>query len=409
MINKLIRYIKGYLRIRISGNAVERFLNACSHKGIILWDLTPCNLYYEANIMLRDFKTLKPVIRKTRTKVCIVNRTGFPFFMHKYQKRRLFFSGFLFCIILMYYLSTFIWDISITGNQTCTTETLIEFLKTIDVEQGMKRKDLSCNDIVAELRKQFDDIIWASASINGSNLMIQIKENSDSLQIQETETKKSTPYDVISDTDCTITKMVIRNGLTDLKIGDKVEKGTLLVSGQIPILNDAKEVIGYQYVISDADIYGKTTINYENEINLTYHLKHPESIQKTEYYLQICNYRLGLGGIKNNYKNFTQYSKQQKIAGLYAGIRTATPYSSVKKQYSGKEIQQILSSDYKYYCKELEKKGVVILENNVKIYTWSDTAKAIGTITVELPVGQLKKSEFIEIGEPIDGNDGNNN
>lgn len=408
MINKFIRYIKGYLRIRISGNAVERFLNACSYKGIILWDLTPCNLCYEANIMLRDFKTLKPVIRKTHTKVCIVNRTGFPFLIQKYHKRRLFFIGFLFCIMLMYYLSTFIWDIRITGNQTCTTETLIEFLKTIDVEQGMKRKDLSCNDIVAELRKHFDDIIWASASINGSNLMIQIKENSDSIQIPEIKNNTSVPYDIVSDTDCIITKIIIRSGLTHIKEGDTIKKGTVLVSGHIPVLNDAKEVIDYQSVISDADIYGKVTINYENERNLTNHQKHPETIQKTEYYLQIGSYRLGFGSIKNNYKTFTEYSKQQKIAGIYAGVRTAIPYSSVKKQYSDTEIQQILSADFIYYCKELEKKGVVILENNVKIYTWSDTAKAIGTITVEMPVGQLKKSEFIEIGETIDGNDGNN-
>ena len=32
---------------------------------------------------------------------------------------------------------------------------------------------------------------------------------------------------------------------------------------------------------------------------------------------------------------------------------------------------------------ELKKKGVVILQNNVKIYTWSDKAKAAGILTIE--------------------------
>ncbi|MDE8722414.1 sporulation protein YqfD, partial [Alistipes putredinis] len=37
MLLKIIRYIKGYIRIRVIGYSAERFLNACSHKGIFLW------------------------------------------------------------------------------------------------------------------------------------------------------------------------------------------------------------------------------------------------------------------------------------------------------------------------------------------------------------------------------------
>ncbi len=41
MLLKIIRYIKGYIRIRVIGYSAERFLNACSHKGIFLWGLKP--------------------------------------------------------------------------------------------------------------------------------------------------------------------------------------------------------------------------------------------------------------------------------------------------------------------------------------------------------------------------------
>ena len=69
----------------------------------------------------------------------------------------------------------------------------------------------------------------------------------------------------------------------------------------------------------------------------------------------------------------------------------------------------MLSANFQYYCRELEKKGVVILKNNVKIYTWSDKAKAKGTLTVEMPIGHRVKSQLLETGDHIDGNDGNNN
>ncbi len=85
MLLKTIRYIKGYIRIRITGYSTERFLNACSHKGIVLWGLTPVNRAYEMNIETKGFRQLKPIIRKTGTKVVIVGRFGLPFFLHKYE------------------------------------------------------------------------------------------------------------------------------------------------------------------------------------------------------------------------------------------------------------------------------------------------------------------------------------
>ena len=35
----IINWLKGYLRIRVSGVAVERFINLCGYKNILLWDV----------------------------------------------------------------------------------------------------------------------------------------------------------------------------------------------------------------------------------------------------------------------------------------------------------------------------------------------------------------------------------
>ena len=113
MLLKIIRYIKGYIRIRITGYSTERFLNACSHKGVVLWGLTPVNRAYEMNIQAKGFRQLKPIIRKTGTKVVIVGRFGLPFFLHKNRKRKLFFAGALLSLALVFLLSRYIWNIDI--------------------------------------------------------------------------------------------------------------------------------------------------------------------------------------------------------------------------------------------------------------------------------------------------------
>lgn len=408
MLQRMFRYLKGYLRIRVSGNAIERFINACSYKGISTWEITSENKYYELNIGIKDFKKLKPVIRKTRTKVIIVERTGFPFFIKKYRNRKLFFVGFIAFILTIHYLSTYIWSIDIIGNYTYSTESILTFLESIDIKRGVKSQHINCTEISGKIREKYDDIIWVSTSVNGTMLKVLIKENEDSKNI-DINTDIHTPYDIVSDGDYQITRMIVRSGIANKKENEFVKQGDILVSGQIPVYNDAKEIINYQYAFSDADIYGKTDITYEDIIGKTTYDKKFSDIQKHQYFLSIGKYRFNLGTIENNYNHYEEYSKEYNIGKISVGIRSVYPYEKINRTYTMNEIRELLSKNFTYYCQELKKKGVVILKNNVKIYTWSDKAKAAGTITVEMPVGHKVKSEIIKTGDTIDGNDGNNN
>ena len=311
-----------------------------------------------------------------------------------------------FTIIL--YLSTYIWTIDIKGNYANSTEALTTYLESININRGTKVNDVDCTDISRKIRQKYDDIIWVSTHINGTSLVIQIKENQDSKELAA-DIETTDPYDIISDGDYLITRIIVRNGIPNVKQNMHVKKGDLLVSGQIPVYNDAKEITSYQYCVSDADIYGKSSVQYENEVQrLTFQKKYID-IEKHQYFMDLGKYRFLFGSIENNYDDFTEYSKYYSFGRISFGIRSIFPYNKIEKSYSDKEINQKLNNDFQYYCQQLEKKGVVILKNNVKIYTWSDKAMATGILTVERPIGQKVKSEIIEIGDYIDGNDGNNN
>ena len=97
MFEQLIWYLKGYVRIRITGYSPERFLNACRYKNIYIWDLKRVCGSYEMNLTIDGFRRLKEIVRKTGTKVCIIRRSGLPFLLHRYRKRHILLSGFLIC------------------------------------------------------------------------------------------------------------------------------------------------------------------------------------------------------------------------------------------------------------------------------------------------------------------------
>lgn len=431
MFLSMIRYIRGYVRIRVIGYSAERFLNACSHRSIYIWDLRPVNGAYEMYMAVDGFRKLKPIIKKTGTKAVIVERFGLPFFLHRYRKRKLFFIGAFTGIVLIYILSLFIWNIDIQGNLSRTDETILEFLEKKQVEYGMKKSSVDCTRIVKDIRKEFDDIIWVSASVKGTKLIIQVKENEDSLPTAgseegiEEEGGEEEPLDIVANQDCVITKIITRNGVPQVKEGDSVKKGDILVCGRVPVNNDAGETTGYQYHQSDADIFGRTAIQYEQEQSLTYTEKKKQSVKKVEYFIKIGSCRFGLGSRSHEYEHFEVSSREKQwrigedfYLPVSAGTRTITPYTPKECKYSKKELQKILSSRFERYCEDLEKKGVEIIQNDVKIYTGPKKALAKGSLTVILPVGQTAPTEVKEVpdneendksGDNIDGNDGDNN
>lgn len=426
MLSRLICYIRGYLRIRIAGYSTERFLNACRHRGIYLWGLQAVSGAYEMNISIDGFRKLKPIIRKTGTKVTIIRKSGLPFYFFRYRKRKLFFAGAFFFAFLIFWMSHYIWNIDITGNMSRTDETLLEFLKTKAVQNGMAKSKVDCQRIVKDIRKEYDDIIWVSASIRGTKLIIQIKENEDSPTVALAGKKGETsmPIDIVADKSCTIESAIVRNGLLQTEIGAKVKKGDVLVSGQIPVNNDAGEITGYQYHVSDADIVGKTSLKYKDSCGSTYVEKEAYDICKREYCLKIGNIRFAFGGIRNDYEYFTMDGEQRQLKifdnfffPVYWEARKAIPYVPHEKQLRKEEIQRILTERFVRYCEDLEKKGVEIIENDVKIYTGQNKSEARGSLTVRMPIGKKKASKLLEIpeqkeaddketGDNTDGNDG---
>ena len=104
MLSKLLSYKKGYVRLKITGSFTERFINICMARKIKVWDIekTEKNVLF-LSMYARDFLNIRPVARKTRSRVKIISKHGIFVSAKKYKKRKLFFAGaalfFLFLLV----------------------------------------------------------------------------------------------------------------------------------------------------------------------------------------------------------------------------------------------------------------------------------------------------------------------
>ena len=91
LIKILLSYILGYIRVSAEGYYIEKFINICTNKKIIIWNLKrDKNVKLHFNVRIDDFKEITKIAKKIKCKIKIEKKKGLPFLLNRYKKRKLF-------------------------------------------------------------------------------------------------------------------------------------------------------------------------------------------------------------------------------------------------------------------------------------------------------------------------------
>ena len=157
----LIYYILGYVNISVEGYFIERFINICISKNILLWNLKrKKSSFLYANIGMKEFKKIKEIAKITKCRVKIEKKKGLPFILHRYKKRKLFFASLITIITLIFAISNFIWNIEVTGNNSIPSEEIMKQVNESGLHIGILKQKIDTKEIINSIRLQRDDIAW---------------------------------------------------------------------------------------------------------------------------------------------------------------------------------------------------------------------------------------------------------
>lgn len=232
---KFIRFFRGYLRISFSGENSERMLTICAANRLLLWDILKDKNDIIASISVRDFLKLRYVKRKS--KVQILSKCGFPFYIRRYDKRFGFAVGILIFTFLMVFLPDRIWIIKVSGNQTIETKTIVSALEELDIKTGCCRRKIDSLNGAVELANMVEGIAWAALNVEGTTLTVDVTET-----IKEEMQNDTEPQNLIAISDGIITKVELIGGFSRVKPGDSVAKGDILADGFAEI-KDGTQII----------------------------------------------------------------------------------------------------------------------------------------------------------------------
>lgn len=393
----VILLLKGFVRLQVKGGSCERFLNLCGNHGIFIWELCPTEKGYEMNLLQRDVYRLKPLAKKCHTRIRIIQKYGLPFFINRHRKRKVFALGIFCCGFFIYVLSCFIWNIEISGNRSVSRPVLMEYLSAHAAGYGAKKDQIDCKAMAADLRAAFPDFTWVSVKMEGTGLIVEVQENTDVTLYEKRVYEDS---DLLSDVDGTVVSIITRQGTPCVKEGDQVEKGTLLVSGSLPITDDGDAVIAYQYCAADADIYVRTEVPYHDDIPLEFLQSAYTGAKRYGAFFKIGGRCFGMMPGKRRHAE-EDFLKKEHTLRLFddfylpfsVGVVTARAYKNELHSYTKEEARALAEEKLQKFLYQNEEKGVQISEKNVKIDISATSCHADGTITVIKKAGKRVRTE----------------
>ncbi|HIX66764.1 MAG TPA: sporulation protein YqfD [Candidatus Anaerostipes excrementavium] len=394
---RILHFIFGRLCFEITGQYIERFLNLCAKNNVVLWNLMPTKQGYTFFVRKKSYEDLKNLAAKTNIDLRLTGRYGLPYFLKEHRKRKAFFFSAGMAVLTVFFLSQFVWEITISGSEVYSESDLMKYVTTNFYRPGTWKQKVDCDLLEEHLREDYEEIAWVSCSLQGTRLHVEIKETLD----RKTKQNPAKPCDIVANKSGTITALSVKSGTPLVSVGDKVKKGSTLISGLIYYYSDDFQVTETDKIKADGEITMKTEESYKETIPMEYYEKEFEEGKTRIKSIYAGPYEWKLPSKEeDDHVDIVEKKHPLKIGkalyfpvGVY--MRTFRPYTAVKKTYTDSQAEKKLENRLERYIEKKQKKGVRVLKKDIKYKRKGGTYMAYGTIVQEEKVGKIRSIQAL--------------
>ena len=378
--NKLLQYLTGYVNITVEGYYIEKFINICTNKNIMLWNLKRENsIVLRASIHISDFKLLKRICKDTRCKVKIEKKKGFPFVIKKYKKRKVFIGLLIAIIFIIIGLSNFIWNIEVEGLETISKQDILNLAETEGLAVGKFKGKIDTKEVINKIRLERDDIAWVGIDVKGTNAIIKVVEADKKPEIVDEDDY----CNIVADKDAIIRKVSAQNGTPLVKEGDVVKKGDIIIEGVF-----RGKYTGDRYVHAQGEVQAEVWYTSTQRVELQEVQKKETGEQETKYSVKLNNFHINFHKSIPKFEKYDTIETGKKLklfSNFYLPIElveyTYKEYEEVVVIHSIEEAKQIgIDRAEEELSEELKDKEILDTQINTK----SENGAIIVEVTYEV-------------------------
>ena len=303
----ILSYIMGYLRISVEGYYIERFINICTANNIAIWNLkrnSKMNLLINLNVRKSAFRDICKIAKKTKCKVKIQKKKGLPFLINKYKKRKVFFVFLIMIIVFLTISSNFIWNIEIREEENQTIDGIVQCLENAGLKVGILKSKINTKEIINKVRLERDDIAWMGIELKGTNIIVKLVKTTKKPEIID----ENEYCNIVSEKAGIITKINAQNGTANVKVGDTVNEGEILINGWME-----GKYTGIQYVHAKGEIEAKVWYTKEKKIYYKTTEKRKTGEMENMYAVKFNNFKINLGKGVSKFQIYDTIENENRI------------------------------------------------------------------------------------------------
>lgn len=172
----LFRWLYGYVRFTFRGGFFEGFITECYASGYEIRDISKCEDTYYCCCKIKEYKSLHKIAHAHGGVVKCYERHGLPFLLLPLKGRWGFFVGAFLFVFIISFLSTFIWNVELAGNDRVSDTALMAYLENHNIKNGVMWSSVDRDKVSWQLMSEFEDFSWVHINRVGSTAFVEVRE-----------------------------------------------------------------------------------------------------------------------------------------------------------------------------------------------------------------------------------------
>lgn len=364
MLINLINLLSGYVIFTFTGGFSDKFINLCYEQNINIKNIIYTDKTLTARCSINSYKRIHRVALKCGGKVKIIKKRGLPFLLHPLKGRWGVFAGLLLFVLMTSFLSGYIWNITVVGNNTLQEAAIVDFLAQNGFTTGRRWAQTDKENLEFAVMAEFDEVSWISINKFGCLAQVEIREATEKPTVVD-DTKIT---NVTAVKDGIIVSVTALGGWEAVKPGEAVTKGDLLISGVYEPADEYQELQRNHYAHAHGTVMAKT----ENKISVNIPREQSKkTVTHQKEYKSFYFFGVEIPfGIKSKEENYqSDFQKTYLVINdfrLPIGIFTETRsyYSTQKEKITDEELEKLAQAELENRKKD-ELKNCEILGENI--------------------------------------------
>lgn len=244
--------IASKVKVIIKGQNRTRLLNKLKNENIAIYNIVSDSVT-AFWVKQQDLKVVKHYAELFSVEVEVVDTNGLDKILKKSYKNISFIIAVVISMAVLFASTQFVYNIKVDCANDVHSNKVTLLLKENNLDKVIPKNKVDLKAVENLIMSNIEEVSFATCYIEGFSLMVKVVTNEKPKQSEQKQ-------NLLSAYDSVVTRVMVRSGTSEVKVGERVRAGDVLIGGYHIADNtpsDGEENGDIIETIADGEVYGR--------------------------------------------------------------------------------------------------------------------------------------------------------